>query len=115
MYHRKRDAAVYIADILDAIRKIESYTEHINYGDFELDEMRQDAVVRNFEVIGEAAKNIPGYFKKQHPGIAWDKITGMRNKLIHEYFGISLPIVWETVQTDLPVLKDQISQCVRRT
>ncbi len=110
MPDRKRDATVYIADILDAIRKIVSYTEHIGYEVFKSDEMRQDAVVRNFEVIGEAAKNIPDYFKKQHPGIAWNTITGMRNKLIHEYFGVSLSIVWETIQTDLPVLKRQISQ-----
>ena len=82
--------------------KIERYCQTLTYEQFIEDDKTKDAVIRNLEVIGEAANNIPDNIKKKFPDIAWRVITDMRNKLIHEYFGVSYPIVWETIQSDLP-------------
>jgi uncharacterized protein with HEPN domain len=71
-------------------------------------------VIRNFAVIGEAAKNIPDSIKQEHPEVEWKKMTGMRDKLIHEYHGISLKVVWDTVEIDLPATKPQLQQLLKR-
>ena len=109
----KRDAILFLYDILEAIAKIESYTEGMNYDEFIHDEKTIDAVIRNLEIIGEAAKNIPEDIKNEYPEIPWKAIAGMRDKLIHSYFGVSLPIVWETIKNDLPILKCQIERILK--
>jgi uncharacterized protein with HEPN domain len=104
----KRDYALYINDILDAMKNIDSYTRAMTSKEFVKDKKTRDAVIRNLEVIGEAVKNIPDSLKKRYPDVNWKAAAGMRDKLIHEYFGVSHSIVWETIKTDLPALKKDV-------
>lgn len=95
-------------DIKDSIRKIEKYTRGVNFEKFSKNEQIIDAVIRNLSVIGEAVKNIPEGIKAKNSNVAWNEIKSMRNKVIHEYFGIDEEILWKTIQDDLPVFKKQI-------
>ncbi len=94
-----------IDDILEAIDKIERYTYGIGFKEWQKDDKTVDAVVRNIEVIGEAASHLPIEIQEQYQNIPWNMMKGIRNVLAHEYFGIDLKIVWKTVKNDLPVLK----------
>ncbi len=105
-----RDYNAYLKDILDAIRKIENYTKAISFDDFVENELITDGVVRNLEVIGEAVKNIPEDVKDKKPEVEWEKIAGLRDILIHDYFGIDEDIVWDTVKNKLPELKEKINE-----
>ncbi len=80
----------------------------MTYDDFAADTKTQDAVVRNLEILGEAVKNLPESFTAEYPEVPWRFIAGMRDKLIHHYFGVSLAIVWETVQSDIPALRERL-------
>jgi len=104
-----RDYKAFINDILDAIHRIESYTENLTFDDFSGSQLYQDAVVRNLEIIGEAVKRLPDELIEKYPDIEWKKIAGLRDILIHAYFGIDIEIVWDVIQNKLPELKDQIS------
>jgi hypothetical protein len=104
-----RGINLYLQDIVDSIEKIEQYTSNLFFDAFAKDRKTMDAVVRNLEIIGEAAKNIPENTKTQHPNIPWQEMIGMRNKVIHEYFGISAEILWETIKNDIPLLKASIA------
>ncbi len=94
-----------LLDILEACERIESYTQGLNYEDFLNNIEKQDAVIRNIEIIGEASKNISNDLKNRYRSVEWRKISGMRNKLIHEYFGIDVEIVWLVVKEEIPTLK----------
>lgn len=96
---------LYLKHIWDSIIRIEKFTGEVSFEDFMSDEMRQSAVVRETEIIGEAVKNLSKNFKKRHAKVPWQEAINMRNKLIHEYFGVDLEIVWETINEDLPKLK----------
>lgn len=111
----KKNAIVFIKHIQESIKQIEEYVQGLSYEDFLDSKQIQDAVVRRFEIIGEAMKNIPEGFKKQHQEIAWRKISSMRDILIHEYFGVSMQIVWDTAKKDLPFLKKQIITLLKDT
>lgn len=100
-----RRGELYINDIIQAIDNIEKYTEGISQERFGSQQIVIDAVIRNFEIIGEAAKHISRKTKSRHPEIPWGEMTGMRNKVIHEYFGVDIDIVWETIEKSLPKLK----------
>jgi len=104
----KRTALLYIEDIKDSIRKIEQYTKSLTFEKFTNDGKTIDAVIRNISVIGEAVKNIPSAVKSKYPDIPWREIESMRNKIIHEYFGVSEDILWKTIKEDMLVLKKQI-------
>ena len=104
----KREWRLFIEDILEAIELIESYVEEMELADFNKDRKTIDAVIRNLEIIGEASKYIPDYIQKKYPEIDWIGIVGLRNRITHEYFGISLEIIWNIVKQELPVLKGQI-------
>ncbi len=101
----KRDNRLYIDDMIESINNIEEYITEIIKENFAKDKKTIDAVVRNLEVLGEAAKHIPENLKKEFPDIPWREIAGMRNKLIHEYFGIDIEILQKTVYESLPNLK----------
>jgi uncharacterized protein with HEPN domain len=102
-----RSYNLYIHDIHDSLQKIMEYTRGINYDDFTENSMIIDAVTRNFEIIGEAAKNIPQEIKAKYPDIPWSDMVGMRNILIHGYFGIDYSILWNTIEL-LPKLQEKI-------
>lgn len=104
---------VYFDDILESIRRIEEYTKGMSYDQFRENQLVTDAVIRNLEVIGEAVKNISSETKKKYPDIEWKKIAGIRDILIHEYFGINLEIIWDVVVNKVPELKESISDIVR--
>ncbi len=90
-----------LSDILDAIARIQRYIGEMSFDDFSVDEKTVDAVVRNFEIIGEAARNVPDSVQYRHPEIPWAEMIGMRNILIHQYAEVSLATVWKTVEHDL--------------
>lgn len=105
----KRDAILLLRDIFNSIQKIETYTRNMSFDMFIQDDKTTDAVIRNFEVIGEAANQLPVFFCEQHPHIQWRRMADFRNVLIHKYFGVDLQLVWEITQYNLPELKQQIA------
>lgn len=104
----KRDIGVFLEDILTSIAKIKEYTKDINEKEFRQDSQIQDAVVRRFEIIGEAVKHISQEFKDKHAEIPWREISGTRNILIHEYFGVNLERIWKTIKKDILPFEEQI-------
>jgi uncharacterized protein with HEPN domain len=104
-----RDYKIFLQDILEAIKKIEKYTGDMGFDDFVKQEIVVDAVVRNLEIIGEAAKNTPTSVRTKHKDIEWKKIAGLRDILIHEYFGVDLYILWDIVSRKMPDLKKKIA------
>jgi uncharacterized protein with HEPN domain len=107
---KTRNINLFFTDILEAIESIMEYTQNMSYYQFINDKKTKDAVVRNLEIIGEAVKNIPDDIKGKYSDVSWRGMSGMRDKLIHEYFGVSNQIVWETIQSDLPVFDSQIKK-----
>ena len=95
----------FLQDVDMMIKKIEVFTEGLTYDEFKNDEKTVIAVIRCFEVLGEAVKNIPKEIKKKYPDIPWKRIAGMRDKLIHEYFGVEYETLWETIQIRIPEIK----------
>ena len=101
----ERPVRLLIEDILESIEKIERYTAGISFEEFSIDDKTNDAVIRNLEIIGEAANRLPAEFKDKHSNIEWFKIVGLRHRIVHEYFGIDLGIVWQIVTKDMPLFK----------
>ncbi|HEC86598.1 MAG TPA: DUF86 domain-containing protein [Thermoplasmatales archaeon] len=105
-----RDYKAYLRDILEAIGRIERYTENMNFEDFSNNELIQDGVIRNLEIIGEAVKNLPDDIKKDYPEVEWRKIAGLRDILIHAYFGVDLEVIWDIVKNKVPELKRMVKK-----
>ncbi len=106
----KNDESVYLQHIPDAVFKIESYIKGSNEEAFYKNTLIQDGVIRQIEIIGEAVKRLSSDLKDAHSHIPWQDIAGMRDKLIHDYFGVDVETVWLTVKNDIPVLKSQIKK-----
>ena len=104
----------YLRHILDAIKDIEESTNNILKKDFKKDKDIREANIRRIEVIGEAVKNISVKIRKKHPNVEWKDIAGMRDKLMHHYFGVNLETVWKTIKEDLPILKKQIKEILEK-
>jgi len=106
----ERTVPLFLQDIIDAINNIGDYTAGLTYDDFTHVKIVIDATVRNLEIIGEAANNLPEALIQDHSEIPWSRYIGMRNRITHAYFGVSLQVVWDTVQEDLPVLKQAVEK-----
>lgn len=109
-----RDWKIRIHDILKAIEAIRSYTHGMSYEEFVADRKTVDAVVRNFIIIGEATARVPDDVCSNHPEIPWYEMRGMRNFVVHEYFGVSDKILWDTVQMDLPPLEGRFREIIEK-
>lgn len=107
-----KDPEVFVKHIMEGIEIIEKYTKNLSEQDFLGSTEKQDAVMRRLEIIGEAIKNLSIDYQQQYPAIPWQDITAMRNKLIHEYFGVDVELVWEVVKKDLPELKKQVEAII---
>lgn len=106
----KKDPQIFLKHILESIEWIEKDTKGMSKDDFLKNVPIQDAVVRRIEIIGEAIRNLPPELKKENKDVSWQDIMDMRNKIIHEYFGVDLELVWEVVQKDVPELKDKVKE-----
>lgn len=107
-----RDYSFYAEDILSAIEAIEKFIEGIEFEDFKQDDMASSAVIRKFEIIGEAAKHIPESIKDKYPEIPWKEMAGMRDKLIHFYFGVDYRLVWQTINQRLFPIKHNLRKII---
>ncbi len=105
-----RDWEFRIRDIIEAIQKIQKYMRDMTLNEFKKNDLIIDAVIRNFEIIGEASKSVPLSFRRSHQSVPWDQMTAMRNLLIHEYFGVDAAIVWHTAKHHLPKLQKQLEK-----
>jgi uncharacterized protein with HEPN domain len=104
----KKDVFIFIEHILENIEDIEKFSKGISEKEFEEDSMVQKAVIKSIEIIGEASKNISGDIKRKYSSVPWKDIIGMRDKLIHHYFGIDLTTIWKVIKEDIPDFKEEI-------
>ncbi|MFH1226560.1 MAG: DUF86 domain-containing protein [Planctomycetota bacterium] len=111
----KRGDIEFLSDISEAIKRIGTYTAKMSYDGFLEDKKTQDAVVRNIEILGEAVKNISDALKADNPQIGWKDIAGMRDKIIHFYFGIRWATVWSAIKNEIPDLKIKIEGIIGKT
>jgi uncharacterized protein with HEPN domain len=112
---KERDFSDYIKDILVSIQDVEEFTFGMEFDEFLKDKKTIKAVIRSLEVLGEASKKIPESIKSKYPHIPWKRMVGMRDKLIHQYFGVDLEIVWNVIKSELPSIKVPIEEMSKET
>lgn len=108
-----RDISLHLQDILDAMLAVERFVEGMSFDEFKTDDKTSSAVIRKFEIIGEAAKQIPEEIRNKYPLIPWKEMAGMRDRLIHFYFGIKYELVWHTIKDVIPQVKPAIQDILR--
>ena len=106
----KKDPKIFLVHVLESIEAIEEYTKNLTKKEFAENRQAQDAVICRIQVIGEAIKNLPADLRKKYAHISWGKATGMRDVMIHDYFGIDIDIVWKTTKKDLPIFYKEIKK-----
>lgn len=109
----KRDISIYLKDVLENMERIQLFTNNMSYEEFSSDEKTHYAVIRCIEIIGEAVKHIPDSVRREYPEIPWKDIAGMRDKVIHFYFGVNLERIWLTVTEDIPELEPLIEKVLK--
>ncbi len=109
-----RNYKIYLNDIIGAIAIIDKYTKDISFGEFSKERMREDAVMKNLMVIGEAAKGIPREIRSISPETEWEEMAGLRDVLIHQYFGTELETIWDIIKKDLPKLRQEIDALLKK-
>ncbi len=105
-----RSSLLYLSEMIDAVEAIEDFTHGMNMEGFLCDEKTKSAVVRQFEILGEAAKAMPENIKALVPNLPWSRIAGMRDRLFHAYFVVDYNLVWDTVENELPILKERLEK-----
>jgi uncharacterized protein with HEPN domain len=108
-----RDISLYLQDILEAMLALEMFVEGMSFEEFKEDDKTTSAVIRKFEIIGEASKQIPDEFRVKYPQIPWKEMSGMRDRLIHFYFGIKYELVWHTIKDVIPVVKPAVQEMLK--
>lgn len=108
----RRNYLLYLEDILESANKIQKYAGNLSFEDLTKDRMRVDAIVRNFEIIGEASSNVPEEIKDKYSFVEWKRISNFRNVLVHEYFMVDYEIMWEILKDKLPELEKQIKSII---
>ena len=111
----KRDTRLFLTDMEDAVAKIEGWVREVSYENFAANQMLQDAVVRNLEILGEAAKNIPEEMRCRYPDIPWKRVAGFRDIAIHDYFGVDLEIVWKIITEGIATIKPFLEKAAGET
>ena len=109
----KKEHLIFIRHILESINDIESFSENLSKEQLGKNKLKQYAIIRATEIIGEAVSNLPKSFRKLYPRVPWREIVGTRDKMIHHYFGVNLDIVWDIIKKDLPKLKEQIEKILK--
>jgi uncharacterized protein with HEPN domain len=110
----KREAPLLLQDINDSIKKIKLYTIGMSFEMFQNDDKTIDAVIRNFEIIGEAANRIPDELKEKFNNVNWHRIRGFRNRIVHDYMGVDLEIIWEITEKNLEEFQEQIEEIINQ-
>jgi len=110
----RRSVPLLLEDIWESVEKIERYVSGLTHDTFVKDDKTVDSVVRNLEIIGEAANRLPQDFKTQYSDIEWPRVNGLRHRIVHDYFNVDVEIVWEIIQKDLPLFKSKLSPIRQR-
>lgn len=109
----KRDFMLFLNDIMDAMEAIERFVEGLELEDFIEDDKTSSAVIRKFEIIGEASKHIPSWLREKYPQIPWQRMAGMRDRLIHGYFGIDHTLVMDAIRIEIPSVKPKLERILK--
>jgi uncharacterized protein with HEPN domain len=110
----KREFILYLEDMLQSMERINEYLGNLDFRKFKINYLVVDAIIRNFEIIGEASKNIPNDIQKKYPNIPWRKMYGLRNLIAHEYFGIDYEMIWEIAKNNLPQNRDDLKIMIEK-